>query len=68
MRGKENGGHSGPPAEHKQASEIYKCGASLRRTRKSPESATLVLKAGTCRWVMGEDQRKEEEQERGREG
>lgn len=68
MRGGEGGGQSGPLAEHKHVSEIYKCGASLRRARKSPKSASLVLKAGTCRWFGGEDQRKEEKQERGREG
>lgn len=27
--------------------EIYKCGASLRKARKSPESAPQVLKTGT---------------------
>ena len=47
-------------------SEISKCGTGLRKARKNPEAAALVLKDGTCRWDWGEGYGKKERKERRR--
>lgn len=38
----------------------------MRKARKNPEAAALVLKDGTCRWVWGEGYGKKERKERRR--
>lgn len=38
----------------------------MRKARRNPEAAALVLKGGTCRWVWGEGYGKKERKERRR--
>lgn len=38
----------------------------MRKARRNPEAAALVLKAGTCRWVWGEGYGEKERKERRR--
>ena len=64
--GRGSWGQSTPLAEGTRASEIHKCGSGLRKARRNPEAAALVLKGGTCRWVWGEGYGKKERKERRR--